>query len=211
MEIYSTEEQQAEAIKRFFKENGITLGLGIVIGLGGLYGWKAYNQNQLSSAEQASDAFNKVIEGAGSQDSDVVAKSDAFIEQYNGSSYAVLAAFVAAKEAVDNDDLALAAEKLTWAQKNAGKAELQAVATTRLARIQLAQKDYDAALATLDTQLPESYKANVAELKGDIYLAQGDKAQARASYQAAADNGGLESNPLLQVKLDDLAEQTPAA
>lgn len=95
--------------------------------------------------------------------------------------------------------------------KNAGKAELQAIATTRLARIQLAQKDYDAALATLDTQLPESYKANVAELKGDIYLAQGDKAQARASYQAAADNGGLESNPLLQVKLDDLAEQTPAA
>ena len=31
MEIYSTEEQQEEAIKRFFRENGLALAIGIVI------------------------------------------------------------------------------------------------------------------------------------------------------------------------------------
>ncbi len=32
MDIYSTEEQQAEAIKRFFRENGLSLALGVIVG-----------------------------------------------------------------------------------------------------------------------------------------------------------------------------------
>ena len=75
----------------------------------------------------------------------------------------------------------------------------------------IAQKQYDQALATLNSQLPKSFAATVAELKGDIFSAQGDKAQARTQYQAAADKGGLENNPLLQIKLDDLAQTSPAA
>ena len=63
MEIYSTEEQQAEAIKRFFRENGLSLALGVIVGLGGLYGWKAYNQNQITTAEQASDVPTSVEMG----------------------------------------------------------------------------------------------------------------------------------------------------
>ncbi|WP_105187825.1 YfgM family protein [Pseudoalteromonas sp. T1lg48] len=211
MEIYSTEEQQAEAIKGFFKEHGVSIGLGIVIGLGGLYGWKAYNQHQISSAEAASDAFNQVAQSTEGESADIIAKSETLMQQYEDSSYAVLAAFVAAKEAVENEQLDVAAEKLTWAQQHAATKELKAIAITRLARVQLAQQNYDAALATLTSELPASYEAAVAELKGDIYLAQGDKEQARSAYQSAADKGGLESNPLLQVKLDDLAAQTPAA
>ncbi len=69
MEIYSTEEQQAEAIKRFFRENGTTIVVGAVLGLGGLYGWKAYNQSQIDSAEAASEAFTQVVES-----DDVLAK-----------------------------------------------------------------------------------------------------------------------------------------
>ncbi|MFY8273519.1 YfgM family protein [Pseudoalteromonas sp. SSDWG2] len=210
MEIYSTEEQQEEAIKGFLKEHGVSIFLGIAIGLGGLYGWKTYNQSQLESAEMASDAFNKVVQSTAEEGSDVLAQSEAFISAHEDSSYAVLAAFVAAKEAVDNNQLDVAAQKLQWAQENAATAELKAIATTRLARVQLAQQNFEAAMATLNAELPASYEANVAELKGDIYLAQGDKDNARTHYQNAADKGGLEGNPLLQVKLDDLAAPTQA-
>lgn len=206
MEIYSTEEQQAEAIKRFFRENGLSLALGVIVGLGGLYGWKAYNQNQITTAEQASDAYTKLVES-----DDVLASADAFISENKDTQYATLAAFVAAKEAVDAQKLDVANEKLSWIVSNVDNAQLKAIATTRLARVQIAQQQYDNALTTLNSPLPEAFNANVAELKGDIYTQQGNKEQARVAYQAAVDAGGLTSNPLLQIKLDDLAVTSPAA
>ncbi|OLF74744.1 hypothetical protein AWH60_08885 [Pseudoalteromonas haloplanktis] len=206
MEIYSTEEQQAEAIKRFFRENGLSLALGVIVGLGGLYGWKAYNQNQITTAEQASDAYSKLVES-----DSVLASADAFISENKDTQYATLAAFVAAKEAVDAQNLDLANEKLSWIVTNVDNAQLKAIATTRLARVQIAQQQYDDALSTLNAPLPEAFNANVAELKGDIYTQQGNKEQARVAYQAAVDAGGLTSNPLLQIKLDDLAVTSPAA
>jgi len=206
MEIYSTEEQQAEAIKRFFRENGLSLALGVIVGLGGLYGWKAYNQNQITTAEQASDAYTKLVES-----DDVSASADAFISENKDTQYATLAAFIAAKEAVDAQKLDVANEKLSWIVSNVDNAQLKAIATTRLARVQIAQQQYDDALTTLNSPLPEAFNANVAELKGDIYTQQGNKEQARVAYQAAVDAGGLTSNPLLQIKLDDLAVTSPAA
>jgi predicted negative regulator of RcsB-dependent stress response len=206
MEIYSTEEQQAEAIKRFFRENGLSLALGVIVGLGGLYGWKAYNQNQITTAEQASDAYTKLVES-----DSVLASADAFISENKDTQYATLAAFVAAKEAVDTQKLDVANEKLSWIVTNVDNAQLRAIATTRLARVQIAQQQYDDALSTLNAPLPEAFNANVAELKGDIYTQQGNKEQARVAYQAAVDAGGLTSNPLLQIKLDDLAVTSPAA
>lgn len=206
MEIYSTEEQQAEAIKRFFRENGVSLALGVVIGLGGLYGWKAYNQHQVTTAESASDSFTQLVES-----DDVLDKTDTFIAEHKDSAYSSLAAFVAAKEAVEKGQLEVANEKLTWIMNNVSNEELKATATTRLARVQIAQQQYQQALTTLSSPLADSFAATVAELKGDIYTAQDDTDQARTAYQAAADAGGLENNPLLQIKLDDLAVTSPAA
>ncbi|MCF2856889.1 tetratricopeptide repeat protein [Pseudoalteromonas sp. SMS1] len=201
MEIYSTEEQQAEAIKRFFKENGTPLIIGAVLGLGGLYGWKAYNQNQIASAEASSEAYNQLIES-----DDILAKSDAFLTENAGSNYAVLAAFVAAKEAVDAGELEQAATKLTFIADNVQSPELKATAQLRLARVQLAQSKHDEALATLSKSIPASFSAQVAEVKGDIYLSQGDQEKAREQYQKAIDADGAQNNALLQIKLDDLAK-----
>jgi predicted negative regulator of RcsB-dependent stress response len=206
MEIYSTEEQQAEAIKRFFRENGVSLALGIIIGLGGLYGWKAYNQSQIDNAEAASNAYNQFVES-----DDVLAASDSFVKENADSNYAVLAAFVAAKEAADKQQLDVAVQKLQWAAENVQSLELKATALTRLARVQLAQQQFDAALATLDKPMPESFKAQISEIKGDVFLAQGNKEMAKSQYQAALDASTEGANTLLKIKLDDLASAQPAA
>ncbi|WP_125721010.1 YfgM family protein [Pseudoalteromonas rubra] len=203
MEIYSTEEQQAEAIKRFFRENGTSLIIGAVLGLGGLYGWKAYNQHQIDTAEAGSEAYNQLVESG-----DVLTKSNDFLANNGESSYAVLAAFVAAKEAVEQGKLDVAQEKLTFAANTVKTPELKATAYLRLARVQAAREDYAAALATLGNPMPESFVAQVAEVKGDILLAQGKKDAARDEYQKAVTAGGSDNNPLLQIKLDDLAGTT---
>ena len=119
MDIYSTEEQQAEAIKRFFRENGISLALGILVGLGGLYGWKAYNQNQITTAEKASDSYTALVES-----DDVLSSADAFISENKDTNYATLAAFVAAKDAVEAKKLDVASEKLSWIVSNTENTEL---------------------------------------------------------------------------------------
>jgi len=205
MEIYSTEEQQAEAIKGFFRDNGVALAVGVVLGLGGLYGWKAYNQHTIDTTEALSDSYTQLVETAGQEGSTLLADADEFIKTNADSSYSVLAAFVTAKEAVEKNELDKAAEKLTWISVNAKNTEFKALAFTRLARIQVEQKQYDAALSTLGNALPESFKATVEELKGDVYVAKSETDKARSAYQAAVDAGGLEGNSLLQIKLDNLA------
>ena len=40
IEGYETEEQQVEAIKKWWKANGNTLIIGAVVGLAGLWGWR---------------------------------------------------------------------------------------------------------------------------------------------------------------------------
>jgi len=44
MEIYNNDEQQAEAIKNWIKENGRAVLLGAAIGLVGMFGWRYYNE-----------------------------------------------------------------------------------------------------------------------------------------------------------------------
>ncbi|TMN60570.1 hypothetical protein CWB85_22250, partial [Pseudoalteromonas sp. S1727] len=76
---------------------------------------------------------------------------------------------------------------------------------------QLAQKEYDQAVSTLNGESAESFAATGAELKCDIYTVQRDVCQARTAFQAAADAGGFEYFPLLQINLDVLAVTSPAA
>jgi predicted negative regulator of RcsB-dependent stress response len=208
MEIYSTEEQQEEAIKRFFRENGTMLISVVVLGIGGLYGWKAYDQAKIESAESASDAYTQLLETAGQDNSEVLEKSATFLSEYKDSSYAVLAAFVAAKEAVDANDFTSAKERLNWVLEHATHDELKAIATTRIARIEIAEGNLDSAFAQLNTDFPAGFTAQVEELKGDIYLAKEDKDNARLAYQAAVDASD-NPNQVLQVKLDNLAVADP--
>ena len=43
MDVYNSEEQQVEAIKSWWQENGKSIIAGVVIGFVGLFGWRYYN------------------------------------------------------------------------------------------------------------------------------------------------------------------------
>ena len=51
MSTLETEEQQVEAIKKWWQENGKSLIAGIVIGLGGIVGWQGWQTYQIEQAE----------------------------------------------------------------------------------------------------------------------------------------------------------------
>ncbi|HEX5793025.1 MAG TPA: tetratricopeptide repeat protein [Rheinheimera sp.] len=209
MEIYSSEEQQVEAIKRFWQQYGKAILGGVVLGLAALYGFRFYQAEQRSAAEQASTQFSQLVEqrDAAAASEDWLAKAQGFIAASEDDNYAVLAALLAAKDAVALQQYDKAAEQLSWVLTHAKEPAVLAVAQLRLARLQREQGKLDEALVTLNNPVPESFAAIQAELKGDVLLQADKPAEAKAAYQQALTNAGQNSQ-LLQIKLDELAHVT---
>ncbi|WP_063652223.1 YfgM family protein [Aliivibrio fischeri] len=203
MEAYETEEQQVEAIKSWWKENGKAVVIGGVVGIGAILGWKYYQSSQITAKETASAAYERALTALQASGADAVESTQAFIDANKSSEYASLAALQLAKVQVEAGQLEKALEQLNWVASNSKDESLTAMAQVRSARIQAEQGNFDAALATLANVKPASWAARVAELKGDIALRQGDIATARSFYTEALQAG---MNQAVQMKLDDLAE-----
>lgn len=210
MEIYSSEEQQVEAIKRFWQEYGKAILGGAVLGLAALYGFRFYQADQREAAEAASSKFSQLVEQRdASASEDWLAQAQGFIDGSKADNYAVLAALLAAKDAVALQQLDKAAAQLNWVLANTKQPELLAVTQLRLARLQREQGQLDAALATLAKPVPESFAAMQAELKGDVLVQAERLAEAKTAYQQALSSAG-QNTQLLQIKLDELAHVTAA-
>ena len=205
MDVYQTEEQQVEAIKSFWAKYGTSLITGLVLGLSGFVGIGYYKDNKLAEEMLVSDSFQAVMEQSQAGGSTFTAAAEAFIKDNQDSSYAVLTSLALAKEASTHLDWNGAEKYLASAISQAKDQGVKGIATLRLARVQVQQEAYDKALTTLSSKLPESFTANVEEIKGDIYLKQGKADLARNSYQVAIAASEANVNPALQMKLDDLA------
>lgn len=206
MEDFQTEEQQVEAIKRFWHEHGNSIIAGIVLGFGGFVGFNWYQDNKVVEETARTEAYIEFQETLVESPDKLSAQAETFLAQHGQSSYASLAEFTLAKAAVEEKDWTKAEQHLNNAIAQAADKNIAAVATLRLAKVQIQSEQIDAALTTLAATLPESFKASVEEIKGDAYLLQGKKELARNAYQTAVDSQKFGANPGLQMKLDDLAE-----
>ncbi|EIV8655443.1 YfgM family protein [Vibrio parahaemolyticus] len=204
MELYDTEEQQVEAIKDWWKENGKAVIIGAVVGLGGLFGWRYYQDTVIQASETASQSYTTAMNTL--QEKGVDAQSDvqAFIESNEVKEYSVLAALRLAKAQVEAKDFAAALEQLKWAQSNTKDAALSPLISYRIARIETEMGNFDAANTELGKVTDTAWAGRIAELRGDIALRQGDKDAAYAAYTEAQQ--AADASPTLQMKLDDLAK-----
>ncbi|MCC4799912.1 YfgM family protein [Enterovibrio norvegicus] len=202
MDVYTTEEQQVEAIKQWWRDNGKAVVLGAVIGLGGLYGWRYFQAEQETGREQASEAYTQVVNALAAGDEKAEEQAAAFISERQGEAYASLLSLQLAKSLVETNELVKAAEQLRMVQSSKDET-LSAIASVRLARVEAELKNYDVALKELDKVTAQSWTAQVEELRGDIELRQGDTAAARSAYAASI---AAASNPVVQMKLDNLPQ-----
>ncbi|WP_218761911.1 YfgM family protein [Vibrio parahaemolyticus] len=204
MELYDTEEQQVEAIKDWWKENGKAVIIGAVVGLGGLFGWRYYQDTVIQASETASQSYTTAMNTL--QEKGVDAQSDvqAFIESNEVKEYSVLAALQLAKAQVEAKDFAAALEQLKWAQSNTKDAALSPLISYRIARIETEMGNFDAANTELGKVTDTAWAGRIAELRGDIALRQGDKDAAYVAYTEAQQ--AVDASPTLQMKLDDLAK-----
>ncbi|HAD47605.1 MAG: hypothetical protein CMF12_00385 [Idiomarina sp.] len=199
------EEQQVERIKEFWAEHGKGIIAGAVIGFGLFFGWRYYDKAQIDAANAASAGYQQVANQLQQDADNAVANAQQFINDNAGSQYAHLASLQLAQHAATNGDLATAVTALQTVATDADDSNLQALANIRLARVLLAQQQYDAALAAVQAEMPSAYQAAAAELQGDIYADQGQNEQAREAYQRALASEGESLTPALELKLNSLA------
>ncbi len=208
METYQTEEEQVQAIKDWWKENGRAVIAGLIIGIALIAGYRYWTQYQTSQSEQASLIYAQVIASAANADSEkAFQQGQNLITNYGGTPYASLAAMTLAGLALDKTDYAAAAAQLRWVLENSDDAGLQHVARLRLARVLAAENKPDLALSLLNQSDTAGFTALYQETRGDILFQQGKVAEAATEYSKAL--ADLEMNPqhrrLLEMKFNDTA------
>jgi len=205
VDVYQTEEQQVDAIKGYWQENGNTIIAGIVLAFAGFIGFNFYKDNKLVDELAVSDSYQTLIANSVNDKTNFSDQAAKFISENGNSSYASLTALALAKEAANEKNWTVAQAQLNAAIASAPTDAIKGIASLRLARVQIQLEQYTDALSTLAKPLPKSFIASVEETKGDTYLLQDKKELARNAYQAAITANGLATSPNLQMKLDDLS------
>lgn len=206
--MYDADEQEKiDAIKSWWRQNGkLTLYVvfAAVLALAALLGYRQYQGGQ---AEKASILYDELLQSANDLKK-TASLANSIVSSYPHTAYAARAALLYAKAAVDAGDMKQASSQLNWVVDNADEPEIKDIARLQQARILLDEKKYPEALALLDAKHGDSFDGLYSALKGDIYLAQKNTAQARSSYvlaQSKLDKGSPYHN-LLQIKLDSMGE-----
>jgi predicted negative regulator of RcsB-dependent stress response len=183
---YDFEEQERIAELKAWWEDNRWFVIGALVALVAAFaGWRGWQYWSARQAEDAAAMYTPVAEAARGKDVKRISDAaNALRAKHPGSFYASQAALVAAKAAFDAGNLDEARNQLQWVIDK-GIEEHRGVARLRLAAVLLEQKKYDDALKVLDGNKDEAFTALVADLRGDVMLAQGRTDEARAAYKLA--------------------------
>jgi predicted negative regulator of RcsB-dependent stress response len=208
-----SEAEQAQKAKDWLKQNLIWIVLGIAMGAGGLGGWKWYQERREAQAETASARYEELVDAFTRRDS---VRGMTLLEElnrdYGWTPYASLGTLIAARVQVEANELDKAAVSLKSVMDTSDDEELQMVARLRLARVQSALGKHDDALATLKVDNPGEFAPRIADVRGDVLLAKGDRDGALKEYMTArsTERDGRIDFEILDLKIRDLGGTPPA-
>ncbi|MSP27528.1 MAG: tetratricopeptide repeat protein [Methylococcales bacterium] len=201
----TTEEERLESAQRWWKENGQSTIIGVVLGIVIILSWQYWQEYKHTQAEQASALYAQLLKAVETNANDNVQKlADQIQNAFPKTDYALFSGLLQAQLKAQQNDVASAKQILTKIGTSSNK-ELSNVAKIRLVRLMLANKEYEQGLQLIngiDPASSVSFSSNYDELVGDLYVALNRLDQARTSYQTALRNGS--KSPLLQLKIDDL-------
>ncbi|MBV7387866.1 tetratricopeptide repeat protein [Pasteurellaceae bacterium TAE3-ERU1] len=203
---YITEEQQVEELKSWWKENSKVIITTLILVFASVLGWRYWQNYQLNSRLAASNDYEQVLNAYQADPKNNAGLLEQFVKEHEGSSYAVFALFEQAKRALDNNQLEQAQQLLTQAQSMSKDSELKAIATVRLASVQLQANAFESAVNTLNSLGEAAYNGVKQRLLGEAYLGLNDKEKAKAAFEAALKTPNLDQldKDLIQLRLNSL-------
>lgn len=189
MAEYLSDEERVEWLRNWWSRHGMALIAGIVVAVGGVIGWRWYQDYRQDQAEDASLEYTEYMTARALGQSDTSGLAADLGEAHEGSTYHVFALLHEAADAVGGEDWERAAALLAASVDYARDDVVRDLAAMRLARVQRQLGQFEQALGVLGGVLSPGFGVEVAELTGDILLEKGDSAGARDAYQSALDLG----------------------
>ena len=193
MNEYRTDEEQVEVLKNWWRENGSSTLISIAVALAIVFGWRTWQDNQQANIDNASFAYQELLDAVAAVETapdDIKIATVDFMaenlkENYSGSGYSQFAAFLKARQAVNDNDFATAEEELRWVLSNEPSNEMSLVTELRLAKVLYAQDKADEAMTLLAREDTGAFAHAFLELKGDILVNKEDYQVAVDAYTAA--------------------------
>lgn len=198
------EEQEINQLKEWWKENGKTIILAFILGVGGMFGWRYWQTYQANQIAEASAGYDALIYAAEQDSTAQKAKLEEFVQANSKTSYAVFALFDEAKNAVEKQDFAGAEVALQQVLTQSQDELLTSLSALRLSAVQFQLGQLDNALSTLEKVKSAGFNARKTLLAGDIQLAKGDVAAAKSSFEQVLQTGSQLEQQAAQMKLNNL-------
>lgn len=183
------DDEQVEALKRWWDENGKSTMAAVVLAVAGTVGWQQYQGWSVERAEQASDLWGTLetllVEDSSRDVAEAREVAAILKADHESSIYARFAALRVAALDVEAGDPEAAEGELRWALGREGaNSELGQLIQLRLARVLADRGDEASALAILDAG-SEAYPVAYATARGDIHFSLGRDQQALEAYLEA--------------------------
>lgn len=194
-----SDQEKAEALKAWWRSNGISVAAGVALTIAGMFGWNYYQEDKLTQSEGASKIFSELNQ----EDADQAAIVEKINKEYGDSAYASLAALTAAKSSCEDSSTEACINFLTSAT-NSSQDSVATIAKIRLARALVAAGKVDEAKKIISAKLPKAYESLVSELNGDIHVAKNEFKLAHEAYEKAIESAKGQDISLLRMKRDDL-------
>ncbi len=204
MSTYQTEEEQVEALKKWWKENGKSVIGGVVLGLAVIGGGKGWMEYKRVNAENASLGFEHFLQAAQEEDLQTALKrGESVKKEYGSSTYAALTALEMAHLQYQAGDKEKAKTNLQWVVDHAEPDALDRLTRIRMARLFLDLNALDEAAKLVSKVEAGAYQGEMMAIKAEVALARGKKDAARAAFKTALEKGV--SNPaLVRMQLAEL-------
>lgn len=201
MAYTAEEEQEIHQLKEWWKENYKGIIVVLVLTLAVVYGWRYWQQYQITQARAISVQYEALIAGdyrKNQQD------FEQFVQANRGSSYAIFALLERAKNAVNAHQFKQAMYLLEQALAEVQDNILKSVIALRLAEVQFQLKKYDDALASLHQVQGKAWQGQKLQLQANIEQATGQKEKAKLTFEQALEVSSPIEQPMIKVRLNNL-------
>jgi len=195
--VHKTEEEQEDQIKNWWKENGIQIIGGVVIGIAGIWGWDYYQNHTYAQSIEARDLY---LDFSVNNNSSTLQNLS---ENFSDSSYQDEARLLLAKNQIKNFD---ESRNTLLSVSNSSNKYLANLAKIRLAKLYINNDNLSEAETILNKLNDESYKGLKLYMQAQISEKKNDLSSAKNLYEESLKNlsekSGLKN--LIRLKVADL-------